>query len=459
MGYLFDENEREELKEMVNAIKKRAMARFISVMVAIALLFSSWTVTSAYAETVSSPDGMYDVDISATTIKEGEKITFTARGDNQDSTGNYHDEVRYVPISWAVRTPEYGTFSEKFEDNKYTQTIPITKNATLEVSFFKQTYRNSYIPPPGWENGIEDCTIKIPITVIEDTGIKSSCKINVPSSVVAGETVNFTAQGTNQSGTDVRCRPVSWNYENLSRESESEDGLGHQWEGVHSSYNEKFDTDFPGEYNLSVTFSKEVLRNTTWDGYESFEVVTQITVKPRPANLIFVSGFDKKILKDIKSTIYLGKPYGKLPKFRVKGWKFLGFYTKSYGGKKVTAKTIAKHSIEDDDGNYDPGTIKVYAHWSKKVKVKFETNGATIKGKKNKTIEYNENKYKKYGKLPTATKAGYKFLGWYTKKKGGWKVTKNTRMADWENHTLYAHFKKPAKKKKGGRIIWIITWG
>jgi uncharacterized repeat protein (TIGR02543 family) len=168
-----------------------------------------------------------------------------------------------------------------------------------------------------------------------------------------------------------------------------------------------------------------------------------LTVKPRPANLIFVSGFDQSSIKDVERKIYLGEPYGALPKFKAKGWKLLGFYTDDYGGVKVTATTIAKHSIKDEDGNYDPGTITVYAHWSKKVKVKFKASGAKIKGKKSKVVEYNENEYKEYGKLPTATKAGYKFLGWYTKKKGGEKVTKSTSMMEWDNHTLYAHWFGP----------------
>lgn len=47
---------------------------------------------------------------------------------------------------------------------------------------------------------------------------------------------------------------------------------------------------------------------------------------------------------------------------------------------------------------------------------------------------------KEYGKLPTPTKDGYIFDGWYTSAEGGEKVTEETTMAATEDHTLYAHW-------------------
>lgn len=47
-----------------------------------------------------------------------------------------------------------------------------------------------------------------------------------------------------------------------------------------------------------------------------------------------------------------------------------------------------------------------------------------------------------YGKLPKTTREGYKFKGWYTKKKGGTKVTAKTIFSGSENQVLYAHWKK-----------------
>lgn len=72
-------------------------------------------------------------------------------------------------------------------------------------------------------------------------------------------------------------------------------------------------------------------------------------------------------------------------------------------------------------------------------KVKLEKNGGKLaKSKRTKKIKYK----KKYGKLPKPTKSGYKFLGWYTKKIGGTKITASTKVKKKKTHKLYAHWGK-----------------
>lgn len=55
----------------------------------------------------------------------------------------------------------------------------------------------------------------------------------------------------------------------------------------------------------------------------------------------------------------------------------------------------------------------------------------------------------KIGKLPKPKRKGYKFLGWYSKKKGGKKIRKNTKVT-FRKATVayYAHWKKKKKKNK-----------
>ncbi len=43
-----------------------------------------------------------------------------------------------------------------------------------------------------------------------------------------------------------------------------------------------------------------------------------------------------------------------------------------------------------------------------------------------------------YGKLPVPTRTGFAFIGWFTEKTGGDKVTSTTKVANPKNHTLYA---------------------
>ena len=55
----------------------------------------------------------------------------------------------------------------------------------------------------------------------------------------------------------------------------------------------------------------------------------------------------------------------------------------------------------------------------------------------------------KYGILPTPTRDGYTFTGWFTKKDDdkGKKVTSSTKVSATKNHTLYAHWKEGEEKK------------
>lgn len=59
----------------------------------------------------------------------------------------------------------------------------------------------------------------------------------------------------------------------------------------------------------------------------------------------------------------------------------------------------------------------------------------------------------KYGKLPEARRSNYVFVGWYTKKKGGTKVTSDTVVKISKNQRLYAQW------RLGGYIIYDLNEG
>jgi uncharacterized repeat protein (TIGR02543 family) len=170
---------------------------------------------------------------------------------------------------------------------------------------------------------------------------------------------------------------------------------------------------------------------------------SQINANTIPAdNVTYYAHWDKikytitfnankgKISKaDAKKTIEPGKAIGKLPIPKRTGYTFKGWYTTKAAGTKLKATTKIT------------ANKTYYAHWSaKKYTVKLNVNGgkklAASKAKLKVTYA------KKYGKLTTPTKAGYKFLGWYTKKKGGTKITAKTTVKITKTTTLYAHWKK-----------------
>ncbi len=118
--------------------------------------------------------------------------------------------------------------------------------------------------------------------------------------------------------------------------------------------------------------------------------------------------------------------YGTLPTPTRTGYDFDGWYTQETGGTKVTANTSV--------GTDPPATL--YAHWKGKTyTVTFNANGGTVSTTSD-TVTYG----KKYYSLPTPTRYGYTFDGWYTKKDGGTKVESDTTVTTAANHILYAHW-------------------
>ena len=73
------------------------------------------------------------------------------------------------------------------------------------------------------------------------------------------------------------------------------------------------------------------------------------------------------------------------------------------------------------------------------VKVTLDVNGEGAKCSK-KTLVVKKNST--YGVLPTPTRSGYDFDGWYTAKEKGSQVTAKTKVTSSKAHTLYAHWKE-----------------
>lgn len=82
------------------------------------------------------------------------------------------------------------------------------------------------------------------------------------------------------------------------------------------------------------------------------------------------------------------------------------------------------------------GTVTLYAQWrAATYKVTFDANGGTTPTA-SKNVTYGST----YGTLPTPTRDGYGFEGWYTSKTGGTRVTSSTSVTITAAQTLYAHW-------------------
>jgi len=120
------------------------------------------------------------------------------------------------------------------------------------------------------------------------------------------------------------------------------------------------------------------------------------------------------------------KTYGPLPTTKRTGYTFGGWYPDRIGGVKVTSSSKVT----------TPATHTLYARWVPKTyTVKFDPKSGTA-DYASKVVTYNA----KYGALPSASRAGYTFVGWFTKTTGGTKITDESIVKITGTQTLYARW-------------------
>ena len=115
---------------------------------------------------------------------------------------------------------------------------------------------------------------------------------------------------------------------------------------------------------------------------------------------------------------------GELPTPERTGYTFEGWYASD--GERITAESILVSAT----------AVTVYAQWSaNKYTVALDATGGSV-SPSSATVEYDGT----YGLLPTPTRTGFSFGGWYTAASGGEKVYDSTIFAESSDHTLYAQW-------------------
>jgi uncharacterized repeat protein (TIGR02543 family) len=161
-------------------------------------------------------------------------------------------------------------------------------------------------------------------------------------------------------------------------------------------------------------------------------LTTPGTTKPgsavvKKSLLITFNASRGKALSFKSKSVVDGNKYGSMPFTKRAGYSFAGWYTRAKGGLKVTPNSnvsLTKNSM-------------LYAHWkAKKYTVTFYHKNPSKALKKKVTFG------KKFGKVAKYKWSGYKFMGWYTKKSGGKKITSKSIVKITRNITLYPHWKK-----------------
>ena len=126
-------------------------------------------------------------------------------------------------------------------------------------------------------------------------------------------------------------------------------------------------------------------------------------------------------------TVYYDGSYGELPVPVRAGYSFDGWYTGAEDGGKVDSGAPATLTHDQT----------LYAHWTaQSYTVRFDPNGGKV-AKESATVTYDS----AYGELPTPTRTGFAFEGWYTGAEDGEQIELDTKVELTEDHTLYAHWK------------------
>ncbi len=134
------------------------------------------------------------------------------------------------------------------------------------------------------------------------------------------------------------------------------------------------------------------------------------------------------VTSETKEVIY-NNEYGELPTPIKTGYDFVGWFLKEEGNTEGTQITADKKVTITDN-------ITLTAKWKAKTyTVTFDADGGSATSKTKEVIYNNE-----YGELPTPTKTGYTFAGWYTDRLSGNKVNETDHYTSAGNTTLYAHW-------------------
>jgi len=105
-------------------------------------------------------------------------------------------------------------------------------------------------------------------------------------------------------------------------------------------------------------------------------------------------------------------------------------------GYRFSGWTVSSGELVDNIYKISDGDATLTANWEvNDYIVTFDANGGSVD---NITETYTFNT--KYENLPTPTRNGYTFLGWYTEKTGGTQVTTDSIVSIANDHTLYAHW-------------------
>lgn len=202
-----------------------------------------------------------------------------------------------------------------------------------------------------------------------------------------------------------------------------------------SIYNSKIDLNLEfnklsgGSYYIRYTAKDSSGASATWDSKSNMFTVGGGTLPSYTVSFDANGGSVSPTTKTFEiGTRLTGMPTPTRTGYIFRGWAMDKIDPDSNG---VSVTTI----VVDGEWTFDKDTT-LYALWEKETyTVTFNANGGSV-SQTFKIITTGST----YGALPTPTRSGYTFEGWYTSPSGGVQVTSNTLVESAFNSTLYAHW-------------------
>lgn len=120
-------------------------------------------------------------------------------------------------------------------------------------------------------------------------------------------------------------------------------------------------------------------------------------------------------------------------------WKKTGKNTYEWISSPLNVDTyyfcVKFQNLDNDGRKYTVKLTTVPINSGKKLTVKFNANGGSVKTKSKKVTQYGL-----YSSLPVPARKGYAFAGWYTAKSGGSCIQASSYVTASKNQTLYARW-------------------
>jgi uncharacterized repeat protein (TIGR02543 family) len=186
--------------------------------------------------------------------------------------------------------------------------------------------------------------------------------IHAPSKVNVGEAFTLLAEGENEKAEgsyqgELRTRPYYYAIRSASDEHYWLDYKYGYWSYYSYSppYTQRINLNVPGKYTIQVEFQEEYYDMDRRMDWEDTGVIYKVMKSLDVQGLVKFNANKGTIATKEKYYTY-GSKYGKMPKAKRTGYKFLGWYSNKIGGSKI--KASAKYTSKK-------ATTTLYAHWEK----------------------------------------------------------------------------------------------